>query len=91
VSLVLLVSYARTMVFDNLGEDWVKFCIVVYERFLEFHSLFYLLMIFLHLFGLPLDHPCHLNVIHVYPEEVVYTFSVFALLEDKKQFKHRSA
>ena len=31
--LVLLVSYARMIVFDNLGEDWFKFCIVVCKSF----------------------------------------------------------
>jgi len=70
--LVLLVLYARMIVFNALEEDWFKFCIVVYKRFLKFHSLFCLLMIFLHLFRLPLDHLCHLNVTYVYPEEAVY-------------------
>ena len=61
---------------------------VVHKRFLKFHSLFYLLMVYLHLFGLPLDHLCHLNVSYVYLEDVVYIFLVFALLEDKQEFKH---
>ena len=73
--LVLLISYARMIVFDNLGDDWFKLCIMVYSKFLKFHSLFYLLTIFLHLFGLPLDHSCHLKVTYVYPEELVYIFS----------------
>jgi len=58
------------------------------EMFLKLHSLFCLLVVFLYLFGLSLDHPCQLNVTYVYPEEVVFTFLVFALLEDKQQFKH---
>jgi len=73
--LVLLVSYAKMIAFDNLKGKWFKFCIMVYKMFLKFHSLFCLLMIFLHLLGLPLDHHCHLNVIYVYPEEVVYIFN----------------
>ena len=75
VLLVLLVSCARMIIFDNLEHDWFKFCIMVYKKFLKFHSLFCLLTIFLHLVGLPLDHPYHLNVIYVYPEEAVYIFN----------------
>ena len=85
--LVSLVSYARMIVFNNLWEDWFKFCIVVYKRFLKFHSLFCLLIIFVR-FGPPLDHLCHLNITYVYAKEVVYTFLVFVLLDDKRQFKH---
>jgi len=71
------------IVFDALGEYRFKFCIVVYKRFLKFLSLLCLLMIVLHLFELHLDQLFHLNATYVYAEEVVFTFLVFALLEDK--------
>jgi len=75
--LVLLVSYARMIVFDNLEDEWFKFCTMVYKTVFKFHFLFCLFMIFLHLFGLPLDHPFHLNVIYVYPKEAVYIFNPY--------------
>jgi len=73
--LVLLVSCARMIVFDNLEDHWFKFCIMGYKTFLKFHSRLYSLTIFLHLFGLLLDHLCHLNVIYVYPKEAVHIFN----------------
>ena len=85
--LVLLVSYARMIVFDPFEEYWFKFCIVVLKGFLKFYSLFYLLMIFLRLFRLPLDHFCHLNVTYIYLRRLCI-FLILILLKDMQQFKH---
>ena len=62
----------------------LSFVLCSTEGFLKLHSLFCLLMIFLYLFGLSLDHLCQLNVTYVYPKEFVFNFLVFALLEDKQ-------